>query len=335
MDTERRDSYGNAGVRERVTDLYNSLVVFVGEMSRRVASSESFEIRKARRLVQHIVDMILDDDPLLLGMALCENRYDYEDRHPVNVCILSISLGHKIGLRKKQLAELGLVALIFDIGKLLVSPEVLKKEGDYDEDDWRAMKRHTIQGCKAVFGIRDHDGQLMRAAIVSFEHHLKRDLSGYPRVRHIPEQDFYTRVVAIAELYDALTAYRSYTKGYRSPDRAVRTLLEKAGKELDPVLTRQFVSMMGAYPMGSFVQLDTRELGIVVKRHAVFFKRPRVLVLTDGRGQPVKPFVAALSRRDENGRYLRSVKVTLDPNEYRIDYASFFYSKPLKTKNDA
>ncbi|HTZ18815.1 MAG TPA: HD domain-containing phosphohydrolase [Dissulfurispiraceae bacterium] len=331
MDIERKDKNITpdwTDARERVTSVYNALVVLVGEMSDKVASAENVEVKKAGRLVRYIVDMIADDDPLLLGMALCETRYDYPDRHPVNVCILSVSLGHKIGLGKKQLAELGVVALLSDIGKHLVPPEVLNKDGIYDEDDWRAMKKHTIQGCKAVFGMGDADEQLMKAAIVSFEHHLQADLSGYPKVRHIPAQDFYTRIVAIAELYDALTAHRSYAQGYRSPDRAVRILLEKAGRELDSVLTRQFVSMMGAYPTGSFVQLDTGELCIVVQRHDVFFKRPRVLVLSDGQGRPVKPFIAALSKRDKNGRYLRSIKKTLDPNKYKIDYASFFYSKP-------
>jgi len=146
-------------------------------------------------------------------------------------------------------------------------------------------------------------------------------------VSHIPKQDFYTRIVAIAEMYDALTASLSYTEGYRSPDHAVRTLLENAGKKLDPVLVRQFVSMMGAYPVGSFVMLDTNELGIVVEPHAVFLKRPRVLVLSDKKGAPIRPFIAALSKRDENGRYLRTINKTLDPNEYRIDYASFFYRR--------
>jgi hypothetical protein len=85
--------------------------------------------------------------------------------------------------------------------------------------------------------------------------------------------------------------------------------------------------MMGGYPVGSFVMLDTDELGIVVEPHAVFLKRPRVLVLSDKKGAPIRPFIAALSKRDENGRYLRTINKTLDPNQYKIDYASFFYRR--------
>lgn len=317
-----RDS-GEFGVKERVTGLYDNMVAFVTELPRRVSSGEGIELIRLKRLIQYMVGMVTDDEPVLLGMALNKDRYPYAHRHPVDVCILSVTLGHRIGLSKNQLAELGLVAILSDIGKILVPDEVLNKEGVYNLSDRRVMERHTVLGFKTLFGVKDMDETLIKAAIVSFEHHLHYDLSGYPKVRHISGQDLNTRIVAIAEWYDALTAYRSYTEGCRSPDYAVRTLLEKAGTELDPVLVKFFISMMGVYPIGSLVVLDSGEIGIVVEPHGVLLKRPRVLVVSDA----VKPFVADLSKRGDDGRYLRTIKRTLDPNEYKIDYASYFYSR--------
>jgi HD-GYP domain-containing protein (c-di-GMP phosphodiesterase class II) len=203
---------------------------------------------------------------------------------------------------------------------------VREKKGVYSEEDWQVMAKHTIDGFKTIFGIKDLDEQLMRAAIVAFEHHLRFDMSGYPKVRHLPSQDFYSKIVAIAEWFDALTSVRSYAGGYRSPDYAVKTLLEKSGTELDPALVKIFVSMMGAYPVGSFVVLDSGEIGIVVQPHGVLLKRPRVIVISDA----VKPFMVDLSKKGEDGRYLRTVKRTLDPNEYKIDYTSYFYSGQLR-----
>lgn len=330
MDPDAKDMTGNSGnpgVKERVTGIYSRLVALARELPDQILSGDHMDIKGAKRLIRHLIDMITYDDPLLLGMALSESRYDYSYRHPVNVCILSVALGHKIGLSKKELAELGLVAFLSDIGKLLVPPEVLHKQGIYDENDWRIMRRHTIQGFKAIFSIPQLDEQLIRSAIVSFEHHLHCDLSGYPEVCHIPEQDFYTRVVVIAEWYDALTAPKSYKEGYRSPDAAIKIMLEEAGQELDSVLVKVFVSMMGIYPVGSLVMLDSGEIGIVVEPHAALLKRPRTLVISDGQGHPVRPFVAALSKRDDTGTYLRTITNTLDPNDYKIDYASFFYRK--------
>lgn len=322
MEPEKIDTNESIGVKERISCLYGSLVACAGELPKQASSGTGPDVKKLKRLIQHSVDMITDDEPVLLGMVLNKDLYEYQYRHIVNVCILSISLGHKIGLGKKELAELGVAAFLYDVGKFLLPEEVLKREGVYNRSDRRAMEKHPIEGIKTFFA-DDNIGNLVRAAIVSFEHHLNYDLSGYPNIRHIADQDFYARIVAISESYDALASARSYTEGTRSPDYAVRTLLEKAGTEFDPVLVKFFVSMMGIYPIGSMVVLDSGEVGIVIEPHGVLLRRPRVLVISDA----VKPFVADLSKRDDNGRYLRTVKRTLDPNEYKIDYASYFHTK--------
>jgi HD-GYP domain-containing protein (c-di-GMP phosphodiesterase class II) len=314
------------GARERVMGLYDSIVSLIAGLPKLVSSGSDIEIKKFRRLVQHLIDTVMDDEPLLLGMALSRDRYEYASRHPVNVCILSVKLGHRLGLNKNELAELGLVSLLYDICLPFVPAEVLAKKGVYSDVDWMAMEQHTIQGFRTLFGLKDVDERLMRAAIVAFEHHLRYDLSGYPRSQHLPSQDFYTRIVAIAEWYDALATSRQYATKDRSPDFAVKTMIEKAGTELDPVLVRVFISMMGMFPVGSLVVLDSGEIGIVIQPHEVLIRRPRVIIISD----KVKPFVADLAKTGEDGRYLRTVSKTLDPNEYRIDYASYFFSKPQR-----
>ncbi len=329
MNTEHKEtapSGGDFGVRDRVMGLYDNIASLIADMPRRFASGEDIKMKRLRRLVQYAIDMVEDDEPLLLGMALNNNRHQYADRHPVNVCILSVKLGHRLGLSKNELAELGQVALLYDICLPFVPAEVLEKKGAYSDEDWRAMEQHTIQGFRTLFGLKNVDEMLMRAAIVAFEHHLRYDLSGYPQAQHLPSQDFYTRIVAIAEWYDALASSRAYAEGGRSPDYAVKTLLEQSGTELDPVLVKVFVSMMGVYPVGSLVVLDSGEIGIVMQPHGVLIKRPRVIVISD----EVKPFVADLSKRGDDGQYLRTVKKTLDPNEYRIDYSSYFFGRPRR-----
>jgi HD-GYP domain-containing protein (c-di-GMP phosphodiesterase class II) len=329
MDPEHKGTYprgGDFGVRERVMGLYDNIVSLIADMPGKVSSGDELELKRLRRLVQYMIDMVGDDEPLLLGMALNKDRYQYADRHPVNVCILSVKLGHRLGLSKNELAELGQVALLYDICLPFVPAEVLEKKGAYGDEDWRAMEQHTIQGFRTLFGLKNVDERPMRAAIVAFEHHLRYDLSGYPQAQHLPSQDFYTRIIAIAEWYDALTSSRAYAEGERSPDYAVKTLLEQSGTKLDPVLVKVFVSMMGVYPVGSMVVLDSGEIGIVMQPHSVLIKRPRVIVISD----EVKPFVADLSKRGDDGQYLRTVKRTLDPNEYKIDYSSYIFSKPRR-----
>jgi HD-GYP domain-containing protein (c-di-GMP phosphodiesterase class II) len=326
MNSEHKGTYprkGDFGVRERVMGLYDNIACLVADMPGKVSSGDEIEIKRLRRLVQYMIDMVEDDEPLLLGMALNKDRYQYADRHPVNVCILAVKLGHRLGLGKNELAELGQVSLLYDICLPFVPAEVREKKGTYADEDWRAMEQHTIQGFSTLFGFKNVDEMLMRAAIVAFEHHLRYDLSGYPQAQHLPSQDFYSRIIAIAEWYDALASARDYAEGDRSPDYAVKTLLEQSGTELDPVLVKVFVSMMGVYPAGSLVVLDSGETGIVMQPHSVLIKRPRVLVISN----EVKPFVADLSKRGDDGRYLRTVKKTLDPNAYNIDYSAYFFGR--------
>jgi HD-GYP domain-containing protein (c-di-GMP phosphodiesterase class II) len=324
MNTEAQanTSGSDFGVRERVMVLYANLVSLIAAMPEKVSAGSGIEIKKLRKLIQHIIDMVVDNEPLLLAMALNRSKYGYAASHTVNVCILSVKLGHRLDLTKKELAELGLVSLLYDICLPFVAAEVRDKQGAYEDEDWRSMERHTVQGFRTLFGLKDLDERIMRAAIVAFEHHMRYDLSGYPKAPHLPSQDFYTRIVAICEWYDALTSSRAHAKKDRTPDLAVKIMLEKSGMELDPALVKVFISMMGIYPVGSLVVLDSGEIGMVAQPHGVLIKRPRVLIISD----KVKPFMADLSKRGEDGRYLRTVNKTLDPNEYRIDYASYFFS---------
>jgi HD-GYP domain-containing protein (c-di-GMP phosphodiesterase class II) len=314
------------GMRERIMILYDNLVSLVGHLPENISAEAGTEIKKLRRLVRHVIDMALDDEPVLLGMALSATRYEYSKRHAVNVCILSVMMGHRIGLSRKELVDLGMVALLYDICLPFVPREVREKSGAYSEEDWQIMEQHTTMGFRMLFGIKNLDSRIMRAAIVAFEHHMRYDMSGYPNAHHLPSQDFYTRIIAIAEWYDALTSSRSYAKKGRTPDYAVKIMLEKSGAELDPTLVRIFISMMGVYPVGSLVVLDSGEIGIVMQPNKALIKRPRVIVISD----EVKPFVADLSKRGDDGRYLRTVKTTLDPHEYKIDYSSYFFSKPQR-----
>jgi HD-GYP domain-containing protein (c-di-GMP phosphodiesterase class II) len=311
------------GVRERIIILYDNLVSTVADLPVRITADIPREIKRIRRLVQLIIDMVVEDEPILLGMALNSSRYEYAKRHTINVCIIAIRMGHHIGLSKKELVDLGIVALSYDICLPLVPLEVREKSGAFSDEDWQAMEQHTLKGFRLLFGLKDLDERLIRTAIVAFEHHMRYDMSGYPKTYHLPSQDFYTRIIAIAEWYDALTSSRNYARKGRSPDYAVKIMLEKSGTELDPVLVRIFVSMMGIYPVGSLVVLDSGEIGIVVEPHQALIKRPRVMIISD----EVKPFVADLSKRGDDGRYLRTVKRTLDPNEYKIDYSAYFFTR--------
>jgi hypothetical protein len=108
-----------------------------------------------------------------------------------------------------------------------------------------------------------------------------------------------------------------------SPDKALSIMMERAGTQLDPLLFKFFINMVGVFPMGTLVMLDTKELGLVYESEVVFLDRPRVLIIIDSKGSRVQGPVVKLTEKDESGKYYRSIVKTLDPNKYRINLAEY------------
>jgi HD-GYP domain-containing protein (c-di-GMP phosphodiesterase class II) len=241
----------------------------------------------------------------------------------VNVSILSIALGQRLGLSKKMLTELGLVALFHDIGKIEIPAEILNKATNFNDDEWKVIKKHPAWGVKALLKLKGMDHSSIRSAIVAFEHHMNYDLSGYPKVRNYPELDFYSRLVSLADQYDAMTSSRVYSRIPLAPDKALSIMMERSTTQLDPLLFKFFINMVGVFPIGTLVMLDTKELGLVYESEVIFADRPRVLIIIDQKGQSVNGPVVNLTEKGETGKYLRSIVKTLDPNKYKINLAEY------------
>ncbi|GAB4412094.1 MAG: hypothetical protein OHK0032_08140 [Thermodesulfovibrionales bacterium] len=314
---------GEFDTRKLVKRTYFNAVSFTKGVINKIKSGERVSIKKAKRVVESMVDMILQEEELLVGMTAIKDYDEYTYHHSVNVSILSVALGQRLGLNRKALTDLGLVALFHDIGKMEVPPEILNKPTNFNEDEWRVMKRHPFWGVRAILKLKGLDNISIRTAIVAFEHHLNYDMSGYPRVSKRLDLDFYSKIVSLADQYDAMTSSRVYSRIPLAPDRALSVMMERAGTQLDPILFKFFINMIGVFPTGTLVLLDTRELGLVYGGNTMFQDRPRVLIITDDRGNRIKGPVVDLTEKDSSGRYLRTIVKTMDPNKYRINLAEY------------
>ena len=314
---------GEFDVRRLVKKTYFNAVSFTKGVITKIQGGEKFSIKKAKRVVESMVDMILEEEELLLGMTAIKDYDEYTYHHSVNVSILSVALGQRLGLNKKALTEIGLVALFHDIGKIEVPAEILNKPTNFNEDDWRIMKRHPFWGVRAILKLKGLDATSIRTAIVAFEHHLNYDMSGYPKISKPLALDFYSKIVSLADQYDAMTSARVYSRIPLAPDKALSIMMERAGTQLDPLLFKFFINMIGVFPIGTLVLLDTKELGLVYGCNTMFPDRPRILVIIDGKGNRIESQVVDLSERDPRGAYVRSIVKTMDPNKYRINLAEY------------
>lgn len=318
----QREEEGDFDARKAVKKTYFNAVSFTKGVMRKRSSGEKISVKKAKRVVQTMVDQLLSEHELLLGMTAIKDYDDYTYHHSVNVSILSIALGQHLGFPKRLLLELGLSALFHDIGKLDIPPEILNKPSEFSEEEWNTVKRHPFWGVKAILDIRGFDRNAIMAAIVAFEHHIHHDNTGYPRRKTNAERDLFSKIVSVVDQYDGMTSARVYSRTPMTPDNALKVMMSRSGTQLDPVLMKFFINMIGVYPVGSLVLLDTKELGLVYGSTSVP-SRPKVLIIVNSKGKKVDGFVVDLNEKTKDGRHIRSIVKTMDPNKYKLNLSEY------------
>jgi HD-GYP domain-containing protein (c-di-GMP phosphodiesterase class II) len=245
--------------------------------------------KKVKRAVQMIVDQVLNNETSIVGLTTIRDYDEYTFTHSVNVCIFAVALGKKLGLTRLQLYDLGMTALMHDLGKARVSHEVLNKTSSLDEAEWRAMQAHPWLGALTLFGLRGYDEIPYRAILVAHEHHMKTDLSGYPKPIRPRQLGFFSRIVAVADGFDAATTRRSYQTIPIEPDQVLREMWENPRRGYDLILVKALINLIGIYPVGTCVILDTLEVAIVYAPNpdTTLLNRPLVRIAIDVNGGAV------------------------------------------------
>lgn len=309
--------------RKMVKKTYFNAVSYTRGIINSLKSGEKVNIKRAKRVVESMVDQIIEEEQLLLGMTAIKDYDEYTYHHSVNVSILSIALGQRLGLNRKMLTELGMVALFHDIGKMEIPYEILNKPTNFTDEEWKIIRKHPVWGVKALLKLKKLDALTIKSVIVTFEHHINYDFSGYPKVRKKTELDFLGRIVCLADQYDAMTSSRVYSRVPMSPDKALSIMMERSGSQLDPLLFKFFINMIGVFPIGTLVMLNTKELGLVYESNQLFASRPRVMIIVDDKGSKVKGNVVDLTEKNAQGKFLRMITKTMDPNKYKINLAEY------------
>jgi len=291
-----------------------------------IKSEQPTHLKKVKRIIQGIVDIILKEESSLLCLTTIKDFDEYTYNHCVNVSILAMTIGQKLGLDKNTLTKLGIAALFHDIGKVDVPKEILNKPGTFTDDEWVVMRMHPVNGVKAISKIRGLNELAASSMVVAFEHHITYDLKGYPATRNARKPNFFSRIVSIADQYDSMTSARVYSNIPYTPDKALSLMMERSGLSLDPLLFKIFANIVGVYPIGALVMLDSRELGLVYESNPnpERLDRPKVLMITDASGRRVSSKVADLTEQSADGRYRRTIIKTLDPKKYKINLAEYF-----------
>jgi HD-GYP domain-containing protein (c-di-GMP phosphodiesterase class II) len=294
-----------------LTDAYDGALRFIEDAILGFRDGRRLSLAEAEAFVHSMIEQIQRDRSPALILTTLKSHHAYTFTHIINVCILTMAQVEALGADPATLRDFGLASMMHDIGKSLLPADILGKAGKLTPDEFRLVQRHPQDG---VHILGDTAGVPDLALIVAFEHHMRYNNAGYPRLRLGRQLHPCSLMTNLADTYDAMRSRRAYQQEY-PPEKVAALIAERAGADFHPGLAKAFLQLMGAYPPGTRVRLDTGEEGVVVRTNPAHPHRPIVRILKDGSGALVRRLeVVDLMEREQVGsRFARNVLESIRP----------------------
>ncbi len=269
----------------------------------------------AHDTVEQLAGAVDTSQAKMIGLTGMKEHDEYTFTHMVNVSILTMAQARSVGIEGRPLRALGLAALLHDIGKVMTPLEVLNKPGVFTPAERAIMNRHPLDGAAILRGARDIP---RLAAVVAFEHHLRRDGKGYPADVQRPAINLGTVLCGISDVYDAMRSTRVY-QATSPTERIMEFMVHKDGGQFDQHLVRLFIDLMGVYPPATLARLTSGEIGVVVKTGGPDPSLPTVNVIVDADGTRLKAARLRHLWAPAEGEEDVRIEAVLDPKAYEVD----------------
>jgi HD-GYP domain-containing protein (c-di-GMP phosphodiesterase class II) len=280
-------------------------------------SLDVFLRRRQRALVLRLVQLAEETPEDLLVLTAVRDASMSPVAHNLMVTILSVALGRLMDFRRRDLVRLGICALSHNVGETLIDASLNGRERKLTDEERAKAQQHPLLGMAHLLEHFGYEIPIVERALASAEHHLSPDGGGYPEIGHDDPHAF-SRIIAVADVYNAFVSPRPHRNAF-PPDQAMKLVNRRSVKQLDPLFVRQFTRLVGRYPPGSLVELDTNEYALVLGpgRGLKPLVRPRVLLLTDAEGgELAKPVITDLGERHLRRKaWLRTIVRTRDPSK--------------------
>jgi len=274
-------------------------------------------------IVEDFVQACFKNSNLVASLSRLKDFDDYTFTHSLNVSVLSISLGKRLGMNANELRELGIGALFHDLGKMKVPQSILNKPGKLTDEEFEIMKSHPQLG----YEILKNDKIIPKNALnCVLQHHERADGSGYPNNLSESNISKLGKITSIVDVYDAITSDRVYHKGMAAHE-AIKLIFSWSGKRFNKILVKFFVDIVGIYPTGTLVLLNTGELAIVFEVNRDEPTRPKVIIITDENKKKKPPKLFDLTKYNLVTQvYYKSIVTPIDPRPYNINTNEYIES---------
>lgn len=268
--------------------------------------SDRLEVDSLQHCVNDVISDILKNPDVQVSLNDIASNDEYTFTHSVSTMVYALMIAKKLNYNEQMLGVLGMGTILHDIGKMIIDPAIIFKEDKLTKQEYEYVKMHTMYGYQALRRIAMLPEQ---ARLIAYTHHERLDGSGYPRGLTAGEIPEFARIVAIADVYDALTTDRCYRKKWPA-HKAMDFLIERSQKEFDPELLALFMQQLAVYPNGSMVRLSNQYVGLVCNQNKDMPLRPVVRMIQNPEGKDIVPYEVDL---------MKELNITVVESELEID----------------
>ncbi|AOY89579.1 phosphohydrolase [Marinobacter salinus] len=298
----------------RAHQAWNRTQQFVQQITAEINGGNYPDLQAARPIICECVESIKNNASAMFWMSRIKSRDAYTAEHCLRVAVFSVAFARFLGVPDEDLETVGMCGLLHDLGKLKVSDAILNKPGALTPDEFRAMREHTTLGYELLRADRTLDPII---SDVTRHHHERIDGQGYPQQLTEWQISRFARLISIVDAFDAITSDRCYRDGLSTPE-AISILFRNRGQQFDASMVEAFIRMIGVYPPGSLVELNTGEVAIVVATHPGRKLKPRVEVLLDANKNPVRPRIVDLASTVTEDQSLPEIISPLPDGAYGV-----------------
>jgi len=289
---------------------------------KRTRAGRSIDIQIVRQTVTKLVGSIVRNPDAMMWLIKMKHRDRYSYAHSMTVCVLALAVGRHLGIPQSQLNILGAAALLQDVGRTKLPETLVTKPGKYSQREYELSKMHVAA---SVDLLREKTEASEALLDIVMEHHERFDGSGYPKELKGNTIGLLSTISGIVDTYAAMTSARPYRPAMTSFE-ALMSLYDMRSKQFPAAMVEHFIQCIGIFSIGSFVLLDTHEVGIVVARNRIKQLTPRVMIVLDSEGnRSNKPITVDLAKQHlEEGGELRQIVKVVNPKDYDLDPREFF-----------
>jgi HD-GYP domain-containing protein (c-di-GMP phosphodiesterase class II) len=275
----------------------------------RAAETEApFQLGGLRALVDEVVQAVRNGDDLLV-QALDDTPSPLDlSRHMLNTAVCAIKIGQGAEYRVEELSWIGLAGCVHDVGMVVVPRRVLDKPEPLSDEETALIRRHPDMGYRILAALGPEYEWLANTAL---QEHEREDGSGYPRGLQGREIHEYAKIVGLADAYEALTHSRPY-RHRRGPFEVVKHLVSSDRAKFPDRALKGLIRGLSAFPVGSFVRLNSGEIARIAATNTAFPLRPVVEVLVGPRGERL----AAARRMDLSANTLLYIVEACSPPQF-------------------